>query len=385
MSAPAAVAGHRMGDDEVAWGWVPGTCGGAGAAPPEATADPVAALEAAVLPALVRSPCLVQFSGGRDSSLVLAATLRVARREGLPEPVAHTQRFPALPETDEAAWQERVIAHLGVREWERVVVDDEVDLVGPVAGPSLERHGLLWPPMVHAQHLDLARARGGAIVDGEGGDEVLGGGRLAALAALARGLEPLRPAPLARAALGLAPAAVRRAAARRHHRALRPPWLRPGAWDALESRLSADLAEEPLDRRRALARHLRLRMVVGYLANSALLAAEHDVVACAPLLDPAVVAAVGLAGGWVGFPGRATAMTTMFGALLPAEVLRRSSKARFNRSAFNRHSRAFARAWDGSGLDDERVDAEALRRAWAEDEPNALSFALLQSAWLAAR
>ena len=385
MRAQAAVAGYRMGADEVAWGWVPGTCGGTGPAPAGIAPDPVAALEAALRPALVRSPCLVQFSGGRDSSLVLAVALRAARREGLDEPVAYTQRFPALPETDETAWQERVVAHLGVREWERVAVDDEVDLVGPVAGPSLERHGLLWPPMVHARHLDLARARGGAVVDGEGGDEVLGGGRLAVLAALARGLEPLRPAPVARAALGLAPAAVRRLSWRRHHRALRPPWLRAGAWDALESRLSADLAEEPLDRRRALARHLRLRMVVSFLANSALLAAEHDVVDCKPLLDPAVVAAVGRAGGRLGFPGRDTAMTAMFGELLPAEVLRRRSKARFNRSAFHRHSRAFARSWDGGGVDDELVDTEALRRAWAEDEPNALSFALLQSAWLASR
>ena len=385
MRAPAAVAGYRMGAAEVAWGWVPGTCGGTGPAPSGRAPDPVAALEAALRPALARSPCLVQFSGGRDSSLVLAVALRVARREGLAEPVAYTQRFPALPEADETAWQERVVAHLGVREWERVAVDDEVDLVGPVAGPSLERHGLLWPPMVHARHLDLARARGGAMVDGEGGDEVLGGGRLAALAALARGLEPLRPAPVARAALGLAPAALRRPAWRRDHRALRPPWLRPGAWEALESRLSADRAEEPLDRRRALGHHLRLRMVVWFLANSALLAAEHDVVDCKPLLDPAVVAAVGRAGGWLGFPGRATAMSSMFGDLLPAEVLRRRSKARFNRSAFNRHSRAFARSWDGAGVDDELVDAEALRRAWAEDEPNALSFALLQSAWLASR
>ena len=41
------------------------------------------ALEAAVLPALQRPPCLVSFSGGRDSSAVLAVAADVARRHGL--------------------------------------------------------------------------------------------------------------------------------------------------------------------------------------------------------------------------------------------------------------------------------------------------------------
>lgn len=385
MSSPPATSGYRMSPLEVAWGWVPGTWAGAPGEPRAGGPDPLAALEAAVLPAVARAPCLVQFSGGRDSSLVLAVALRVARREGLPEPVAYTHRFPGLAEAEEDDWQEQVIAHLGVGDWERVAVTDEVDLVGPVAAPSLVHHGLLWPPMVHARHFDLARATGGAVLDGEGGDEVLGGGRLATLAALVRRLVAPRPAPLARAALGLAPAVVRRAAGRRHYRAMRPPWLRPGAWRELEARLAADLAGEPADRRRSLEHHLRLRMVVAFVRNCELLAAEHDVVDCKPLLDPTVVAAVGRAGGMLGFPGRTTAMTSMFGDLLPASVLGRTSKTRFNRSAFNRHSRSFADCWDGTGVDDELVDVEALRRTWAEEEPNALSFALLQSAWLARR
>src|SRR6185503_3688944 len=39
---------------------------------PASAGGPLAALERAVLPALRRSPCLVSFSGGRDSSAVLA-------------------------------------------------------------------------------------------------------------------------------------------------------------------------------------------------------------------------------------------------------------------------------------------------------------------------
>ena len=71
--------------------------------------DPLEALEAAVLPALQRPPCLAMFSGGRDSSLVLAVASRVARREGLAEPIPTTQVFPDFPETDEARWQKLVL------------------------------------------------------------------------------------------------------------------------------------------------------------------------------------------------------------------------------------------------------------------------------------
>ena len=56
--------------------------------------SPRAALEAVVLRALLRPPCLVSFSGGRDSSLVLAIASDVARRHGLPLPVPATNRFP---------------------------------------------------------------------------------------------------------------------------------------------------------------------------------------------------------------------------------------------------------------------------------------------------
>src|SRR5215210_5370570 len=44
---------------------------------------PRGALERAILPGLLRPPCLVGFSGGRGSSVVLALAVDVARREGL--------------------------------------------------------------------------------------------------------------------------------------------------------------------------------------------------------------------------------------------------------------------------------------------------------------
>lgn len=375
----------RMSPLEVAWGWVAG-------GPPvrrvvldRAVPAPEAALEEVIRPALLRPPCVVQFSGGRDSSLVLAVALRLARREGLPDPVPRTHRFAGLAETSEDQWQEMVIRHLAVREWERVDLTDELDLVGPVAAPSLLRHGLLWPPMLHARHFDLTRVGGGSIVDGEGGDEVLGPGRMAPWLAVLSGRAAPGPFMLKHMVFALSPRPIRRLGAKRWYGRLRPPWLRPRAWRELEAALVADLAAEPIDRRRALGRHLQRRGVSAFLQNSSGLAAEHGTLDLHPLLEPLVLASLAVAGGRLGFPGRTTTMTRLFRDLLPPEVLRRSSKARFNRRAFHVHSRAFAQGWDGRGVDEDLVDPDLLAQAWAAEEPSAMSFALLQSAWLASR
>ena len=374
---------YRMSPLEVACGWVPGLLAEELSHRPPAPAHPLAALEEAIRPALCRPPCMVQFSGGRDSSLVLAVALRSARRLGLQEPVALTHCFPGLDETREEQWQELVVRHLGVSNWERVDVSDELDLVGPVCGASLRRHGLLWPPMVHSRHFDFARAVGGSLLDGEGGDEVLGPGRLAVVGALLSGRARPDREVLKQLALVLSPPPVRRRVARHlYRRHIRPPWLRPGAWHVLESALADDFAGEPLDRRRSLLRHARLRMVTFFRANSRALGREHDVLDVKPLLDVGFLTALGRAGGRMGFTGRGRAMSALFAEILPDEVLHRADKPRFNRVAFNVHSRAFVAGWDGHGVDDELVDPEGLRRAWAEDEPNALSFALLQAAWL---
>ncbi len=97
-------------------------------------ADPVAALERALLVALRRPPCVVAFSGGRDSSVLLALAARLAEREGLEAPVAVTQRFPGIEETAEEEWQELVIRHVGISDWETIDHgDNELDVVGGLA------------------------------------------------------------------------------------------------------------------------------------------------------------------------------------------------------------------------------------------------------------
>ena len=139
---------------------------------PPAGLGPVEALEQALRTCLLRAPCIVKFSGGRDSSVLLALTKRVADQYGLEPPIPVTHRFPRYPETDESGWQEHVIRHLGMREWERIDFDDEFDFVGPMASESLLRHGLLWPPNVHSHIPDLLAAQAGTVVTGVFGDEV---------------------------------------------------------------------------------------------------------------------------------------------------------------------------------------------------------------------
>jgi hypothetical protein len=106
----------RISDFEFAAGWVPGY---ADDAPLDAedvalTAGPVQVLERLLLEALLEPPCIIGFSGGRDSSALLAVAVQVARREGLDLPVPVTKTYPDVPATDETDWQELVIRWLGV-------------------------------------------------------------------------------------------------------------------------------------------------------------------------------------------------------------------------------------------------------------------------------
>jgi len=142
-------------------------------------------------------------------------------------------------------------------------------------------------------------------------------------------------------------------------------------------------AAEPLDWRRSLRQHLRRRSVVLGLHTLDALAEEAGVFSLHPLLDPRLVESVCAAGGVRGFINRTDAMRRLFGSLLPEAVLARTSKARFNRAAFNEHSRQFVERWNGAGAPEDFVDVDGLRAAWAQREPSAMTFPLLQHCWVA--
>lgn len=344
---------------------------------------PLEVLEDVIRPALARPPCLVEFSGGRDSSLVLATALVVARREGLPPPVAVTQRFPGLEEAGEDAWQEEVVRHLGVREWERTSYGPELDLVGPLAQTLLSRHGVVWPALAFQRLPHIERAAGGSLVSGEGGDEVFGPRRLTPVRQVLAGVARVDRRAAKQVALSLAPRRLRRAGYRRLLSRIDTPWLRPEAGSELMEMLAVLYAAEPLDWRRSLRLHLHRRSVVLGLHTLDALTEEAGVFSLHPLLDPRFVESVCAAGGVGGFMNRTEAMRRLFGSLLPDSVLARTGKARFNRVAFSDHSRGFVERWNGRGAPDDLVDVDALRSAWTSPEPSAMTFPLLQHCWLA--
>lgn len=335
------------------------------------------ALEQVVLEGLHRPPCVVSFSGGRDSSLVLAVATAVARRHGLPNPVPMTLRFPAA-ESDESAWQEQIVRHLGLTDWERITLTDELDAVGPIASDVLRRHGVLWPFNVHFHVPILRRATGGTVLTGIGGDEILLPSRwLRVNQVVARRVRPAAK-DVARLAIAYGPRALRAAHARR---SIEVPlrWLTSAARRALRDGIARDVADEPIGWDRWLEHSWwpsRSRVVGARSLTT--LAHDAAVTVVNPLEDRQFLRSLGHALGRLGYPGRDAAMDALAADLLPRDVLHRRSKATFDGAFWTDHARAAA-AWDGGGFNPAVVDAAALRAEWSLPRPDLHSMLLLQA------
>jgi asparagine synthase (glutamine-hydrolysing) len=379
-----------MTPTEIAWGYVPGYTGAS--LPPAsegAPTDPRLALESVIRRSLERPPCGVAFSGGRDSATVLAVATHVARRDGLPDPVPISRVFPEAPATDESEWQELVVRHLGLHDWVKHQFTDELDMVGPLATARLREHGVLWPPTLHVDiPIYQSVGPGGSVIDGEGGDEVLGVGahRVAPVAALLRRQQ--RPTSRnVRTALGaLAPGAVR---VRRSRLRWRPrldrfePWLRPAVRDELLDAVTLTDRNEPLSFAASVRKVPTRRTQTLTARNRGIMARRHGAEFTSPLLDPDFVHALARDGGLLGRGDRTAVLRRLVPDLLPDAVLARTSKVMFGTAYMGRPSLAFAERWNGEGLDPELVDPERLRASWLGEERNALTSALLQAAWLA--
>jgi len=372
----------RPGPLEVAAGWVYGSV--PASLPLRTEATPREALDDAIRPALVHGPCYVTFSGGRDSSAVLAAATALARREGHALPVPVTRVYPDLPETDEGEWQRAVLDHLGLTEWLRLELrSGESDLLGPAARAALESRGVLWPPALQTSGVVFEQLSGGSLLTGEGGDAVLGARRITPLAVLLHRRRPDR-AMVRHAAAAALPRPVRRRMALRAVRSsVQRRWLRPAALERHLRLLSIDATAQPLGYGPATRSIPGQRSFATIAHNHAAAAAEHDVRASDPLLDHRFVAALAQAGGHTGPPGRTATMHILFADVLPPAVLGRTTKAAFNRVHSGAATRAFARSWDGSGVDEELVDVDRLRAVWLSDQPTMAAGCLLHSAWLA--
>lgn len=364
---------------EIATGMVFGTRAGVLGEPIGVT--PLQAMEEAILPALLREPCLVSFSGGRDSSAVLAVATALARREGLPLPIPATNVFPAQRETDETRWQERVVRHLELEEWVRIEHTTELDAVGPYARRLLAKHGLLWPFNVYFHCPLLQAAAGGSLLTGVGGDELFSAATRDRLPMIMTRQARPEPRDLLRLGFGAMPRLVRRAVLARRVEAVLP-WLRADA----QRRLLYVLADTEAGIPRRLAGRMTWTRMSRYLevgtAALALAAEDEDVRIVHPLLAMALWAEVSRVAGSVGFSGRTEGMRRIFGALLPDEICARAGKARFDGAMWTDTARAHARSWDGEGVPTDTVDEQALAAHWRSDRPMANSFTLLQASWL---
>jgi asparagine synthetase B (glutamine-hydrolysing) len=329
--------------------------------------DARGALDRVLAEALARPPCFVSFSGGRDSSAVLALACDTARRHGLAMPIPATMRFPAVPLSDETRWQELVLKRVGLRA-EIVTMTDELDALGDAATDVLRRHGLRWPFNAYMHRPLIKLARGGTILTGVGGDELLGT------------TAPRRsPRQLTVAAL---PRALRAEIVRRWRPPDRSPWLTPGGQARVDRALASEEVASPYRWDRALRRWYASRAFAAMNGTLALIAAPHDVVVLNPLLDRQVLAELAELAGRRGFPSRTEAMQLLCGELLPEQILSRPTKAAFGAALWGPAAREFLSSWSGDGVDLRYVDPDRLKAELQAKDPDVRGTLLLHQAWL---
>jgi hypothetical protein len=363
---------------EAATGGASGEVAGDGRVAPVALPDQ--ALGAALLGALRRPPCLIAFSGGRDSSLLLAAAMRTARAQALPEPIPVTVTFAAGGQTDELEWQDVTLAHVGCAERVTVAVGSELDALGELARGGLARIGPYEPFNAHFIVPILAHGAGGSLVVGVGGDELLAPGRWGHLQQLrfTRGRWP-HPRTLAAAAVAAAPGPLGVRMLARHAPEL--PWIAPASRGRAALLWAADQAD-PVRFDAQVRRAGRMRALHHMVDTLNRLAAPYDVTVHAPLLDGGVVRALAKAGGAFGFGGRAAATRILAGPDgLPERLVTRPGKAVFDVPLWGAETRRFANEWSGTGFDPDVVDGAKLRAAWLADAPDYRSGLLLHAAW----
>lgn len=339
---------------------------------------PAEALIRACAETLRLGPCVVAFSGGRDSSLVLAAMVAASRAHGLAMPTPVTLRFPGDPDSQESDHQEEVISALGIDRWRVIDCGEEMDLLGPRSTAIMTKLGHVWPANHYFMDPIAEAFPDATLVTGLEGDGLMGGWRWA------RATHPARPRDLLTALHAVVPRTMRTAIAY-SGQSLDVGWLRPGAASALESAFRRELASEPAIWSRRVGWWFKRRYLAIARGTLDAVCGLRGVKVAHPLLDRGFLASVATAGGMRGFASRADAMREMFSGLVPDSIIERDHKAFFDQTFWGPHSRDFADRWRGEGLSAEIVDPDALREEWTKPEPDFRSATPLQRAWLAAQ
>jgi asparagine synthetase B (glutamine-hydrolysing) len=352
---------------------------------PPLSGTPREVLETLLLEPLSQPPCHVAFSGGRDSSAMLAVATHVARAHGFPDPIPLTARLRDYPRTSEDDWQEMTLRHLGLQDWVRFEANTEFDALGPIAREALLRHGVYWPSQGHSILLFARRTGGGSLLTGGGGDEVITswGGRRISRRVIAH-LQP-RSRAVKWLVFTSLPVSWRRRLLHAR-RPLRIEWLQPEFERRLAlARRDRDLQTDITTWAEALEGMLESRYLECVRGTLDALAADGGVRLHEPFYDPRFVRAMAADAPVDGYPSRTDALERHFGDLLPSEVLRRGTKAMFTEAAWGPDARRFVATWDGTGLDSAYVDATALKAEWSKERPSALSLSCLHHAWLSAQ
>jgi hypothetical protein len=345
------------------------------------------ALEAVLRRCLARPPCVIAFSGGRDSSALLALAVKVARRDGLPLPTPVTLRFAGAERSQEVEWQQMMIDHLGLSEWVTEELQDDADLLGPVATNNLRRYGVAYSPTSYLDHWLLRHAKGGTLITGEGGDEVLDHGhRIYPLSRLVRRLRAGRKVGRGDIDFALEPLPGRWRRSFEIYGVPRIraqlPWLTAEAMNMHLRQARACHAVSSLDARRSTLAVFRRRVWTVPAQNRHHIARHSDVSLVHPFAEPPVVASLAREAGPLGFSSRSHSLGMLFGDLLPERVVHRPDKAVFNEAVVGRYTQAFLATWDGAGVPRHLVDIDRLRTALHATNLSGNSFLLLQTAWL---
>lgn len=380
---------------EIASGTILGQLPSARSPAGELPDSPLVAVELAVLPALCRPPCLVSFSGGMDSSFVLSVATRTARRHGLPDPIPVTWRFDNAPAALESEWQDKVLAQLGIDERVILQAGDDLDFVGPVAAGFLHRYGVRYPANLYLHVPLLQLGRGGSLLTGLGGDQVLScwSGRR-------------------RTAVGRIRALAPQWAATRWSR--RPEgrsygWLQPSVARQVLRHRRAELRSRPVDPVRRLSWRVHRRDLVMCRENLHAIGIDTDVQVVNPLLDSGFHTSLARSidrapvpdgGTW----SRSQVLRHIAGDQLPSAAWQHRAKANFTEVFLRRHTGDFLSTLAASGavedvfaggtarsagesgiLDPALIDPIGLRAEWLPMPSSTMTATLLQYAWLASR
>ena len=335
-----------------------------------------------MLEALSRPPCVVSFSGGRDSSSVLALATHLARRHGLPEPIPVSLQFPAHPRDREPRWQELVVEHLGLDDWRPIELGEEVGALGSVTRDVLERHGVLWPPTLYAFVPGLRHAGGGTFLTGIGGDDFFEGWKWARVDRILHGEVRPAPADVKHLVARAAPRPARAAWALARSRRL--PWLTPRAARRVIARVIAQDGFAPAGWSAFVRWRQRIRPFRLGQASLGILAESLGATSVNPFIDPRFLLALAEEPRQPGRGDRRTTMTRLFPGLLPEAVLARTEKGTALVEAFwGAETAALAEAIPDEALPPSLVRRAELRAEWSRGNIDATL--PLQAAWLASR